>query len=63
MAVNLARFLGVHPEIALSKSNDKFEKRFRFMEKKAREMGRSLSDMDIDEMEELWQEAKKRDRC
>ena len=63
MAVNLSRFLGIHPETALRKANRKFEERFRFMEKKAREMGRSLSDMDIDEMEELWQEAKERDRC
>ncbi|GAB6075809.1 nucleoside triphosphate pyrophosphohydrolase [Desulfurobacterium crinifex] len=59
MAVNLARFLGVHPEIALSKSNDKFEKRFRFMEKLAKESGKELKDMTIDEMEELWQKAKK----
>jgi len=63
MAVNLSRFLGIHPETALRKANRKFEERFRFMEKRAKEMGRSLSDMDIDEMEELWQEAKKRDRC
>ncbi len=63
MAVNLSRFLGIHPETALRKANRKFEERFRFMEKKAKEMGRSLSDMDIDEMEELWQEAKERDRC
>ena len=63
MAVNLSRFLGIHPETALRKANRKFEERFRFMEKRAKEMGRSLSDMDIDEMEELWQEAKERERC
>ena len=63
MAVNLSRFLGIHPETALRKANRKFEERFRFMEKRAKEMGRSLGDMDIDEMEELWQEAKERERC
>ncbi len=58
MAVNLARFLGVHPEIALRRANEKFEKRFRYMEKRAKEMGRDLSEMSLEEMEELWQEAK-----
>ncbi len=58
MAVNLARFLGVHPEIALRRANEKFEKRFRHMEKRAKEMGRDLSEMSLEEMEELWQEAK-----
>ena len=58
MAVNLARFLGVHPEVALRRANEKFEKRFRYMEKRAKEMGRDLSEMSLEEMEELWQEAK-----
>jgi tetrapyrrole methylase family protein/MazG family protein len=61
MAVNLARFLGVHPETALQKANRKFEKRFRYMEKRAKEMGKELKEMGIDEMEELWQEAKERE--
>jgi len=61
MAVNLARFLGVHPETALQKANKKFEKRFRLMEKRAKEMGRELKDMDIEQLEELWQEAKERE--
>ena len=58
MAVNLARFLGVHPETALQKANRKFEKRFRYMERKAKEMGKELKEMEIEQMEELWQEAK-----
>jgi len=61
MAVNLARFLGVHPETALQKANRKFEKRFRFMERRAKELGKELKEMGIDEMEELWQEAKERE--
>lgn len=58
MAVNLARFLGVHPELALRRANEKFEKRFRYMEKRAKEEGKDLKEMSLDEMESLWQEAK-----
>ena len=58
MAVNLARFLGVHPEIALRRANEKFERRFRYMERKAKERGKELKEMSLDEMESLWQEAK-----
>ncbi len=61
MAVNLSRFLGVHPEVALRKANRKFEERFRFMERRAKELGRDLKEMNVNEMEELWQEAKKRE--
>jgi len=61
MAVNLARFLKVHPEVALRKANQKFERRFRYMEKRAKEMGKELKEMDIDQMEELWKEAKEKE--
>ncbi len=61
MAVNLSRFLGIHPEIALRKANKKFEERFRFMERRAEELGRDLKEINIDEMEELWQEAKRKE--
>jgi len=60
MAINLVRFLGINPELALSKANEKFEKRFRYMEKRAKEMGKKLEDMSVDEMELLWQEAKEK---
>ncbi|RKQ61815.1 tetrapyrrole methylase family protein/MazG family protein [Thermovibrio guaymasensis] len=61
MAVNLARFLKVHPEVALRKANQKFERRFRYMEKRAKEMGKELKEMDTDQMEELWKEAKEKE--
>ena len=61
MAVNLARFLGVHPEVALRRANEKFEKRFRHIEKRAKEMGKGLKKMSLEEMETLWQEAKERE--
>lgn len=58
-AVNLSRFLGVDPEIALKKANAKFSRRFRAMEKMARETGRELKDLPREEMEQLWDAAKR----
>ncbi|MGC6452417.1 MAG: nucleoside triphosphate pyrophosphohydrolase [Candidatus Puniceispirillaceae bacterium] len=58
VAVNLARRAGVDPETALMSCNSKFESRFRFIEKHAEKIGKSLEDMSLDEMESLWQEAK-----
>ena len=57
-AVNLARFLKVDPEIALRKANAKFTRRFRIMERLARERGREFRDLSRDEMESLWGVAK-----
>ena len=58
-AVNLSRFLKVDPEIALKKANAKFTRRFRAMERLARESGREFKDLPREEMEELWEAAKK----
>ncbi len=60
-AVNLSRFLKVDPEIALKKANAKFSRRFRVMEKLALETGREFKDLPRDEMEALWNIAKKRE--
>jgi XTP/dITP diphosphohydrolase len=57
--VNAARFEDVIPEVALQDTNDKFSRRFKFIEDKAKEMGRELKDMTLGEMDELWDEAKK----
>ncbi|MCI0481653.1 MAG: nucleoside triphosphate pyrophosphohydrolase [Candidatus Dadabacteria bacterium] len=59
---NLARFLGVHPELALRKTNRKFRRRFQNMERSVRSTGRSLTDMTLEELEALWNEAKQADR-
>ncbi|MBN1900834.1 nucleoside triphosphate pyrophosphohydrolase [Candidatus Sumerlaeota bacterium] len=59
--VNLSRFLKVNPEHALRKTVFKFDHRFRIIEKKAEEMGKSLSDMDLMEMDDIWNETKKKD--
>lgn len=57
--INYARFLDINPENALEKTNRKFIKRFRYLEDKARENGRSLKDMSLAEMDVFWNEAKK----
>mgnify|MGYP000953335786 FL=1 len=59
VAVNLARKLGVDPEIALQRANRKFESRYRGMERIASERGRKLSDMDLPAQDALWDEVKK----
>lgn len=57
--INAARLYKIKPDNALEQTNLKFIKRFNYIETRAREMGRELKDMSIDEMEALWQEAKK----
>jgi tetrapyrrole methylase family protein/MazG family protein len=56
--VNLSRAMGIDAETAMREANEKFYKRFSFMEERAAKEGKSLSDMSIDELEELWQLAK-----
>jgi tetrapyrrole methylase family protein/MazG family protein len=56
--VNVARQLGFDAEGALREANDKFYRRFAFMEQRASAEGRQLNDMSIDELEDLWQLAK-----
>jgi tetrapyrrole methylase family protein/MazG family protein len=56
--VNLARAMGIDAETAMREANEKFYKRFTFMEERAAKDGKLLSDMSIDELEELWQLAK-----
>jgi uncharacterized protein YabN with tetrapyrrole methylase and pyrophosphatase domain len=57
--VNLARFLEVDPESALRRTTRKFRTRFQSMEAAAREQGLKIEDMNIEQMEELWQQSKK----
>ena len=58
MLVNVSRFIGVNPEDALRKTIAKFISRFRYIEMKAADNGRKLSDMTLSEMDKLWEEAK-----
>lgn len=59
VAVNLARFLELDPEIALKKTSQKFSRRFREMERVARERGTTLAEVPREEMEGLWEQAKR----
>jgi len=57
--INYARFLKVDPENALERTNKKFIKRFKYVEYKAKGIGKSLKDMTLAEMDVFWEEAKK----
>ena len=56
--INYARFLGVNPENALERTNKKFIKRFQYLESKAKEIGKEMNDMSLEEMDVYWNEAK-----
>ena len=57
--VNAARLYGIDPEAALERTNKKFIKRFNYLEQKTIKAGRPLKDMTLDEMNVIWEEAKK----
>lgn len=57
--INYARFVNVDPEHALERTNKKFIRRFQRIEDMAAEQGRSLHDMNLQEMDELWNLVKK----
>ncbi|MFA9188274.1 nucleoside triphosphate pyrophosphohydrolase [Flavobacterium sp. FBOR7N2.3] len=57
--INYARFLNINPEDALERTNKKFIKRFQYLEGKAGELGKSLMDMSLSEMDIFWEEAKR----
>ncbi len=57
--INYARFLKVDPENALERTNKKFIKRFQYLEYKAKEIGKSIDEMTLSEMDVFWEEAKK----
>jgi len=57
--VNLARFLNVQPELALTSTVNKFIKRFEYVEEQSIKQGKKLEEMSLAEMDELWNEAKK----
>lgn len=56
--INYARFLNINPENALERTNKKFIKRFQYLEQQAKLKKRSLTEMSLDEMEVLWEDAK-----
>lgn len=59
-AVNYARLLHVDPEIALAKSARKFTRRFKHIERMVAENGSQMTDMNLEQLDQLWDEAKKK---
>ena len=56
--INYSRFIDVNPEDALEKTNRKFISRFKYLENRARQEGKSLHEMTLDEMDVFWNKAK-----
>lgn len=59
--INAARLYHLNPDNALEMTNQKFTRRFNYVEEKAKEKGKSLKEMTLREMDELWNEAKKQE--
>jgi len=59
--VNLARWYKGDAESLLRRANQRFKQRFAYIEQSARQQDRKLADMSLDEMEALWQEAKRKE--
>jgi XTP/dITP diphosphohydrolase len=57
--VNYSRFIGINPENALRRTNEKFVKRFRYVEEKIGQQNKSITDSDLAEMDKYWEESKK----
>ncbi len=57
--VNYSRFLKVNPEEALRRTNNKFIRRFEFLEEKIKAEGKSLEESSLEEMDKYWEESKK----
>src|SRR6056297_729113 len=60
--INAARLYDIDPENALEKTNQKFTKRFKYLEKKTIAEGLSLKKMNLEEMNQYWNHAKKKDK-
>jgi MazG family protein len=58
--INAGRLYGINPENALEKTNRKFIKRFNYLENKTITQGMDLKNMTLDEMNEIWEEAKRK---
>ncbi len=59
--VNYLRFLGINPENALRLTNEKFIKRFNFIEDKLKKKGTEIGNSNLEEMDKYWEESKKND--
>ncbi len=59
--VNLARFLKIDPEEALQKANERFIRRFEYVENKVKESGKGWDEFSLEELDRFWEEAKERE--
>lgn len=57
--VNYTRFLGINPENALRRTNEKFVRRFQYVEEKVKENGRGIAESNLEEMDKFWEESKR----
>lgn len=57
--VNVARFLKIQPEEALFRANEKFKRRFQYIEERVKESGMIFSEFSLEELDQYWDEAKK----
>ncbi|MFQ6070822.1 MAG: nucleoside triphosphate pyrophosphohydrolase [Candidatus Aminicenantales bacterium] len=55
---NVSRLLSINPEIVLRKANSKFIKRFNYIEEKLKEEKKSIEEVSLEEMDEIWEESK-----
>ena len=60
--INASRLYGINPDNALERTNRKFISRFSYVEQRAKEQGRELKDMTLEEMDRFWNEAKQQGR-
>lgn len=58
--INYARFIDIDPETALERTNKKFIKRFQYLESEAKNANLKLNEMTLEEMDEIWEKAKKK---
>ena len=57
--VNIARYYKIDPEEAVALTNRKFYRRFTFIEKKVKELGHSFENLSLEQLDAIWEEAKK----
>jgi XTP/dITP diphosphohydrolase len=57
--VNYSRFLNINPENALRRTNQKFIKRFQYIEEELKKIGKSVTNSNLEEMDKYWNESKK----
>ena len=59
-AVNVARHTDTHPEVALRQSNSRFENRFKWIESSLAEQGKTVNEVDLTQLNQLWEQAKEK---